>query len=318
MIIVVGEILIDVFDHYQRIGGAPFNFAFHLKQLGLPVRLLTRIGDDRPGQDILDMLERHGFDPRDVQIDSRHPTGTVRVTLDDQGVPQFDIRTEVAYDHLDLSTPLQVNWRDVRMVYFGTLVQRTAYAYHEMKRFLDAKPQGTEAFCDINLRPPHFRHAAVATALQHADILKLNTDELAYIQAAFGGPLEEAHLVEWILQRFALRMLLLTRGAQGSTMYTTGETLSAAPPDNKGAIVDTVGAGDAYAAIVAAGNWHGLPMCAVMEMASEFAACICGQSGAVPENNAVYESLLRKMEGIRNGRKSSLCSDVQHSRPSQG
>jgi fructokinase len=105
MILVVGEILIDVFDHYQRIGGAPFNFAFHLKQLGLPVRLLTRIGDDRPGRDILDMLERQGFDPQDVQIDSRHPTGTVRVALDDQGVPQFDIHTGVAYDHLDLSTP---------------------------------------------------------------------------------------------------------------------------------------------------------------------------------------------------------------------
>jgi fructokinase len=303
MIIVVGEILIDVFDHYQRIGGAPFNFAFHLKQLGLPVRLLTRIGDDRPGQDILDMLERQGFDPQDVQIDSRHPTGTVRVALDDQGVPQFDIRTGVAYDYLDLSTPLQVNWRAVRMVYFGTLVQRTAHAHGRMKRFLDAKPPGADAFCDINLRPPHFHHAAVATALQHADMLKLNTDELAYIQAAFGGPVQEAQLVEWILRRFAVRTLLLTRGAQGSTLYTAGETLTAAvPPDNKAAIVDTVGAGDAYAAIVAAGYWHGLPMPAVMGMATEFAAYICGQSGAVPENNAVYESLLRKMEGIRNGR----------------
>lgn len=296
MIIVIGEILIDVFDDYQRIGGAPFNFAFHLKNLGLPVRLLTRIGDDDHGREILQRLETHRFDLNDVQIDPQHPTGTVRVALDDQGVPQFDIRRAVAYDFLDLNAIAPVEWQDVRMVYYGTLVQRTTPAFDQVNRFLGGKGPHAEAYCDLNLRPPHFNRETVAACLHHAEILKLNTDELDEIRNAFDGPAQEAHLAAWAMAQFDLRMLVLTRGADGSTLYTARQAVSAPRPDS-GKVVDTVGAGDAYAAVVAAGRLRSLPLETIAATATEFAQYICGLPGAVAEDMAIYDKMRRKIEG---------------------
>ncbi|MBR9980135.1 MAG: carbohydrate kinase [Desulfatitalea sp.] len=300
MIVVIGEILYDVFDDYERIGGAPANFAMHLKQLGLPVRLLTRVGDDARGRTILQLLETRGFDLDDVQVDSRHPTGTVRVALDQEGVPQFDIRTDVAYDYLNINACAPEMWREVRMVYIGSLVQRTARVSDGMKRFMTARTGGAEVFCDINLRPPHYRQETMAACLLYADILKLNTDELAQIQSSFGGPANEAALVEWIMARFAIGTLVLTHGAKGSTLYTAGQTINAAPPE-EGSVVDTVGAGDAYAAVVAAGLVRKLDPARVVSWATQFAAHICTLPGAIPDDPAVYRWLQRMMEGKIDG-----------------
>ena len=139
MIIVIGEILIDIFDDYQRIGGAPFNFAFHLKQLGIPVRFLTRVGDDADGEKILDLMRKHQFDLNDVQIDPRHPTGTVRVTLDNQGVPKFDIVIDVAYDYIDLAGFASLESQTADMIYFGSLSQRGDYLFKQIHGFVQNK-----------------------------------------------------------------------------------------------------------------------------------------------------------------------------------
>ena len=125
MIVVVGEILIDVFPDAERIGGAPFNFACHLKKMGFPVRFFTRVGQDRHGECILDRLQSTGFNLDDVQIDSVHPTGTVNVHLDESGVPHFDILENVAWDHLDLGGCPVADAEDAEMIYFGSLMQRS-------------------------------------------------------------------------------------------------------------------------------------------------------------------------------------------------
>jgi len=216
VIFVIGEILIDIFQDYERIGGAPFNFAFHLKKLGFPVRFFTRVGNDKHGKRIIDMLEKNGFNQADVQVDSRHPTGTVRVDLDQQGIPNFDICVNVAYDHLDLNIADRLDAGVADMIYFGTLLQRTNSACRQVQRFLSRKTNGATHFCDINMRPPHVNADAVAGSLHHADLLKVNEAELADIQRAFDGPAAENDVMSWLMETFTIGAVALTRGSRGS------------------------------------------------------------------------------------------------------
>jgi fructokinase len=288
MIIVIGEMLIDIFPDYRRIGGAPFNFAFHLKKLGFPVRLISRVGDDRQGYEILAMAKENGFDTADIQIDLRHPTGTVRVTLDRDGVPHFDICRNVAYDYLDLGRDGLADTAEATMIYFGTLLQRTAAGCRQVIDFLKRQADGGVRFCDINLRPPHVNRHAVNESLQHADLLKLNEEELAQIQRGFGGPPDSDTVIPWLMKTFNLSGMVLTRGGRGST-FAWRDGIIHAPAIEAPAIVDTVGAGDGYAAIMAAGYIRRLAWETTIAQAARFAGRICTIAGAVPEDDAFYD-----------------------------
>lgn len=294
MLVVIGEILIDRFPDYERIGGAPFNFAFHIKQMGWPVRFLTRIGDDAAGRRILEALQKSGLRAEDVQIDAHHPSGLVKVSLDGQGVPQFDICADAAYDYLDLSRLPAVDLSSAEMVYFGSLIQRTDRGYRQVKAFLEQMQPATRGFCDINLRPPHIRQEAIQLSLRHSDILKLNSQELMQISAMLGGPQEHTGAAEWLLQTYAPSQIVLTMGAGGSKVITADQTITS-PPAKVDAIVDTVGAGDAYAAVYAAGFLKAQPLKRTLAMATGFAADICGLPGAVPEDIGLYKHLRREL-----------------------
>jgi fructokinase len=301
VIVVIGEILIDIFKNYERIGGAPFNFAFHLKKLGFPVRFFTRVGNDRHGKRIIDMLTKNGFDEADIQIDSRHPTGTVRVDLDEQGIPCFDICENVAYDHLDLNIADVLDAGDAEMIYFGSLLQRTDSSCRQVNRFLSRNTNGTTRFCDINMRPPHVNVHAVAGSLHHADLLKVNEAELADIQHAFDGPADKGGVMPWLMETFKISAVALTQGSRGSTFYSRdGRISSPAVPGIP--IVDTVGAGDGYAAILAAGCLQQIPWEVTIRQASRFAARICGIAGAVPDDENFYNDFRPLMRGDADGR----------------
>ena len=297
MIIVLGEILVDLFDNYQRIGGAPFNFAFHLQQLGFSVRFLTRIGDDPQGREIGKLLSRHHFDLDDVQVDEVHPTGTVRVVLDDHGVPRFDIREDVAYDYIDFEALTPIHGPDTRMIYFGTLAQRSDLAFERFDRLLSRKGPSTTAFCDLNLRPPHVRDDVIAASLDCADILKLNTDELHHVGVLSGGPSQEEALIAHLMRTHQIEMVILTRGSSGSTLFTESQRFDASPPPT-GNVLDTVGAGDAFASVMAAGYLSSMPLDRALTAASYFAGQICQLPGAIPDAPSIYARLRKKMEGF--------------------
>lgn len=286
--------MIDRFPDYERIGGAPFNFAFHLHQLGWPVRFLTRIGDDALGHQIMKRLRESGFQSEDIQIDTHRPTGVVEVTLNRRGVPQFEIRTNVAYDYLDLSRVPDLQLSAVQLIYFGTLVQRTARGCRQVQDLLKRIGPNTCCFCDINLRPPHVNPDAIQASLHRAHILKLNNEELMHISASNNGPENEAEAIEWLMHTSGISQLVLTSGSKGSKAITAGQTITSQPVRIE-TVVDTVGAGDAYAAVYAAGSLKGLPTHITLELASNFAAHICSLPGAVPSDLAVYKPLRKKI-----------------------
>ena len=299
MIIVIGEILIDRFPDYERIGGAPFNFAFHLKNMGWPVRLITRIGDDADGRKISRLIEKSGFDPADIQVDPDHDTGRVDVTLNDGGIPHFDICKDAAYDHIDLSSVLTDMSSDADLIYFGSLVQRTRSSFAQVQQFLKRHATETTSFCDINLRPPHILSEAIDACLRHADILKLNDEEIMTVSSMFKGPDQVDPAVRWLMKTYEISAIALTRGADGSTLFTGNKSVEAAPATIP-RLVDTVGAGDAYASVIAAGMLKQIPVEDNLRLATDFSARVCGIAGAIPDSEAFYTPLQHEYERIYN------------------
>ena len=177
MILAVGEILFDIFPNDKKLGGAPFNFAFHLKKLGFDVRFVSRVGNDDPGKEILDFLETHGFDTRVIQVDPDHPTGRVEVVMKDQKNHSFEIIQNAAYDHLEYDTRLDsILNENPGLIYFGALIQRTCTGSETIETLLKNKPASCQAFCDINLRPGCWTQQSINTCLAQADLLKINDE----------------------------------------------------------------------------------------------------------------------------------------------
>lgn len=296
MIIAIGEILFDIFPRYRRIGGAPFNFAHHVKNLGMAVCFITRIGDDADGAEIFSILEKRGFDTRWVQIDKAHETGRVIVTPDDSGGHEFEILSDAAYDHIELPDgPGQLPGSPVQMVYFGTLAQRTAQGFNTIQSFLSKTDRRTKRFCDINLRAGNFTDGTIRKTLEKADVLKLNTAELDYLASLFQVERKGPDMARWLIGRFGHEMVSVTAGAGGSYIVSNGSQSGSAAAETE--IVDTVGAGDAYAAVLAIGCLKGLSPETVVSVASEFSAAICTIQGAIPDDPGFYEPFRKALSG---------------------
>jgi fructokinase len=295
VILVVGEILFDIFPKSKRLGGAPFNFAYHLKNLGFPVRFISRIGMDDNGRKILDRIKAAGFDPDDIQLDDANPTGTVRVQLNGRGVPTFNIIPNVAYDYIQyLSKPHSKLLDSSMLLYFGTLVQRTDHGFRQIQRFLHRKQPDCISFYDINLRPNCYSAEVIQASLHNTNILKLNADELQECRHITGIDQNAPSFIRHMMSEYSLNIVAVTKGDDGSELYTIeGCSVAASAPVES--MVDTVGAGDAYAAMLAAGLLKKWPPQKTLSMAAAFASRICAIKGAIPESSEFYETIRKQM-----------------------
>lgn len=296
MILAVGEILFDHFPDGRRLGGAPFNFAAHLKALGLPVTFISRVGTDKDGDDILAAVAGRGFDPAFVQRDPDHITGKVSVALDDDGVPEFTIVPDVAYDHLAYTDAVaEALRREPGMIYFGTLIQRSATGSATMMKILESRPPATRCFCDLNLRKDGYDKNSVTKSLVHCDVLKLSEGELATLKNLFNIRTADKLFIDDLMHNFAIEWISLTSGAEGSTLFTRDGIFSADPSETSD-VADTVGAGDGYAAILAAGYLLGWEPARILRRATRFAGALCTLPGAIPDDPAFYQPFLEWME----------------------
>lgn len=290
MILAIGEILHDVFPEYKRLGGAPFNFAAHLRAVDFPAAFASRVGEDSDGEKIRAAVVERGFDPAFLQTDPERPTGRVNVRLDAAGVPEFEIVRDAAYDRIAFDDTLADAVRSgPRLIYYGTLIQRTRNGFETLRKVLESRPPETRCFCDINLRPGCWSREVVAKSLRHCDVLKLGAEEMETLRPRFG--LESAgddHAAAALRERFDIDWICLTRGSEGSVLYTS-EGRFAAEVGETATVKDTVGAGDAYAAVLAAGYLRNWPPDRIVRRATRFAATLCGVAGAVPDDDSVYD-----------------------------
>jgi fructokinase len=297
VVVIVGELLLDCFPDYRRIGGAPFNVAFHLHHLDVPVRFLSRIGDDEAGKAILAFLNRHRFPTADIQIDADRPTGTVEVALGESG-PSYHIVRNVAYDAVEATAAVtEALGKHPALFYFGTLIQRTLSGQAAVDHLLAGRHPDTRCLVDVNLRPGCYSRERVLRSLAAADILKLSGEERDEIIEICRSEKPEVRSIETMMEAFHIQMVALTLGGDGSRIYTRGKT-AAAPATLPAPFVNSVGAGDGFAAILAFGLLKGWAPEKIIDAAAGFASGICSMEGAVPESGFLYEHFLK---GVANG-----------------
>lgn len=279
---VFGEVLFDHFPDGSRVlGGAPFNVAWHLQAFGAAPRFISRIGDDPEGHEIAALMGAWGMDRAALQSDREHPTGSVRVSIED-GEPQYDIVADCAYDFIDAGVLAAGGTQGI--LYHGSLAVRNPAA-HAALQTLKARHQG-KIFVDVNLRPPWWRQETLLPLLHDADWIKLNETELAELCPGHTEP--EAAMQAFCAQ-FEPEILVLTRGAQGAVACTAARQYAVEPPSAT-PVVDTVGAGDAFAAVLLLGLSRQWPLQTTLERAQLFACAVVGRRGATVDDRAFYDA----------------------------
>lgn len=282
-IAVLGEALVDEFHDGPVAGGAPFNVARSVAALGAQALFVSRIGaDDSNGRLVLDSARRYGLDDTGLQRDAQHATGRVSVH-EEAGCHRFEIHGDAAWDHLDAdAVHRHLASTGASLVYFGSLAQRhpvsRAALRAVVKRFAGTR------LLDLNLRAGNDTRLLAAESLMLADWVKLNDEELAQLAGWFdAAAADDAGRASAVMARFGLQRLVLTCGASGWRFYGPGGALLA-----QGAgviqphVVDTVGAGDAFTALLLAGLSLQRDLPATLALANRYASFICGVRGPLP------------------------------------
>ena len=280
VIVGIGELLWDLLPSGKQLGGAPANFVYHAGILGAEAYTVSAIGNDETGYEILNLLEHLNLTKKYVSIDEEHPTGTVSVSLDKEGIPAYNIHEDVAWDFIPMDDELMDLAKKTDAVCFGSLAQRSPVSRKSISNFLyNLKKECLKVF-DINLRQKFYSKELIASSLELSDILKLNEDELKIISQLFSLHGTERALLHQILEAFDLQLIALTKGAKGSVLYSSNQNSVLEVPAIK--IVDTVGAGDAFTAVLIMGLLNGHPLRSIHEHANRIAGYVCGKAGAMP------------------------------------
>jgi fructokinase len=282
-IAVLGEALVDEFHDGPVAGGAPFNVARSLATLGVPALFISRIGaDDANGRLVQQSASRYELGAQGLQRDPVHATGRVSVRERAGGGHSFDIHADAAWDHLALEPArAALAGAEASILYFGSLAQRHPVSGATIRVL--AKSFAGLRFLDLNLRPGTDNPLFAAESLMLADWVKVNDEELVRLAHWFGAAGAEPGQVASLMDRFALQRLVLTCGADGWRFYGPGGTLLAqGPGEPQPRVVDTVGAGDAFTALLLAGLALQRDLPATLALANRYASFICGLRGPLP------------------------------------
>ena len=277
----MGEALWDVLPEGKKIGGAPANFAYHVSQFGLPSCVVSAVGDDALGKEIVENFTSKGLNQLIAEVP--YPTGTVQVEIDQAGVPQYEIKENVAWDNIPYTAHLESLAEKTRAVCFGSLAQRNVVSRNTINRFLDAMPQNDDTLVvfDVNLRQGFYNKEILCNSMKRCNILKITDAELVTVSRMFGYPGIDLQDKCWILLgKYNLKMLILTCGINGSYVFTPGNV--SFQPTPKVEVADTVGAGDSFTAAFISSILKGKSVAEAHSLAVQTSAFVCTRKGAMP------------------------------------
>lgn len=281
IVVGMGEALWDVLPEGKKIGGAPANFAYHVSQFGLPSCVVSAIGDDALGKEIIENFTSKGLDQLIAEVP--YPTGTVQVEIDQTGIPLYDIKENVAWDNIPYTEHLDALAKRTKAVCFGSLAQRNVVSRETINHFLDTMPKDDDSLIvfDVNLRQGFYNKEILCKSMQNCNILKINDEELITVSRMFGYPGIDLQDKCWILLgKYNLKMLILTCGINGSYVFTPGNV--SFQPTPKVEVADTGGAGDSFTAAFIASILKGKSVTEAHTIAVKTSAFVCTQKGAMP------------------------------------
>lgn len=282
VVVGMGEALWDVLPEGKKIGGAPANFAYHVSQFGLDSAVVSAVGADALGNEIIENFNEKGLTHLIETVP--YPTGTVQVEIDQAGIPQYEIKENVAWDNIPYTVKLETLAQRTRAVCFGSLAQRNVVSRNTINRFLDAMPQDDERLVvfDVNLRQGFYNKDILCNSMKRCNILKINDEELVTVSRMFGYPGIDLQDKCWILLgKYNLKMLILTCGINGSYVFTPGNV--SFQPTPKVDVADTVGAGDSFTAAFISSLLKGKSVADAHVCAVRTSAFVCTKQGAMPE-----------------------------------
>lgn len=286
----LGEILWDVFPDRKVLGGAPANFAYHVSQFGYNGYAVSAVGNDLLGKEILDSLAQKDLNYLIESTDFQ--TGTVKVTLNSKGVPQYEICENVAWDNIPFTPRTENLAKNTTTVSFGSLAQRNEVSKATIQKFLKLMPEKSLKIFDINLRQHFYSKELIDESLGLANALKINDEEVVVVSKLFGMEgKNEQDVCNVLLEKYNLDLVILTKGTDGSFVFTPKE--ASFQPTPKVHVADTVGAGDSFTAAFVASYMHGERITDAHQLAMEVSAYVCTQHGAMPKLPDAYLKMFR-------------------------
>ena len=282
VIVGMGEVLWDMLPEGKKIGGAPANFAYHVSQYGFDGCVVSAVGDDKLGNEILESFNNRRLNYLIQRVP--YPTGTVQIELDEAGSPCYEIKENVAWDNIPFTVDLEKLAKKTRAVCFGSLAQRNTVSRETINRFLDVMSDaaGQYRVFDVNLRQGFYDKEILCNSMKRCNILKINDEELIAVSRMFEYPginLEDK--CRALLSEYGLEILILTCGVNGSYVFTRENVSFVNTP--KIEVADTVGAGDSFTATFISAILKGKSIREAHELAVEVSAYVCTQNGAMPE-----------------------------------
>lgn len=280
-VLCVGEVLWDALPAGLFLGGAPFNVACHLSAAGVPVSMVSRVGVDRLGEEALRRAARYGVGTDLIQMDATLPTGFVRATVDDSGHALYEILEPVAWDAIAPEDALLKRAADARAIVFGSLAQRQTITRGTVERLWHSTAL---MVFDLNLRPPYEDREIIRRSLERADVVKVTHSELQRIAGWFGLPDGDRESATALAESFSCKVVCVTRGRDGAALWRDGKWTE--HPGFEVEVRDTVGAGDAFLAVLLAGLLSGADSSTLLQNANLIGAYVSTQFGAVPADQS--------------------------------
>lgn len=281
IVVGLGEILWDMLPGGKKLGGAPANFAYHAHCLGAKGYLVSCVGNDDLGEEILECVDKLELNRDFVSVNNDHPTGTVAIELDDNGTPDYIIHENVAWDFIPSNNEVLEFAQKVDAVCFGSLCQRSQVSRDTVRDFLKSTKEDCIRIFDTNIRQHYYSKDIVETMLELANVFKLNDEELPLVADLLALTGTEEKILQELVNRYSLKLIVLTKGSNGSILF--GNDQRSQLEVEKVQIVDTVGTGDAFTAALAVGLLQNRLLHEIHKHANRLAAFVCSQAGATPK-----------------------------------